>query len=197
MTEGKIYKIVIDPLLSGLRDATAQLVPDNLNIVDAACGTGALVLELSMKSNHVIGIDVSESMVQTANKIKIEKSIDNVEFILADITQLNNFNTNHFDLATISMAIHQFDTNKGIQALIELKRVAKEILIIDYSCPLPSGYLKQFIYFIERIAGKEHFKNFKTYQKNGGIHMYLEKLKLTLIAHTSYGGSLFSLVHCK
>ena len=57
-------------MLSGLRTATAGMIPDQLHIIDIACGTGALAFELSKNTAHVTGIDASESMIITANQAK-------------------------------------------------------------------------------------------------------------------------------
>lgn len=196
MTEGKIYKIIIDPLLTSLRATTSNLVPDNLKIIDIACGTGALAIELSKKSHHVLGVDISKSMIQTANKMKRKLNITNAEFMVLDATQFKEFKTKEFDLATISMAIHQFDTNTGIKILSELSRIAKEILIVDYACPIPNVIYNRFIYFIERLAGKEHFRNFKSYQHFGGIYPYLNQLKIKSLREFKEAKSIFYLVYC-
>jgi len=196
MTEGKIYKFIIDPLLCGLRKAAAKMIPDNLHIIDVACGTGALALELSKKARQVTGIDASESMIKTANNSKDKLGISNIDFKVSDATRLHQFAENEFDIATISLAVHQFDTNTGLQILKEMKRISKKILIIDYTCPLPANYYRHFIWFIEWMAGGSHYKNFKTYQKSGGIEPYLGHLKLTTIKESTKGKSVFFLVLC-
>lgn len=197
MTEGTIYKLIIDPMLSGLRSATVDMIPGQLCIIDIACGTGALAFELSENAKHVTGIDVSESMIGTANRAKNKLGIRNTEFMVADATNLGQFNTSEFDLATISLAIHQFDTQVGIQILKELKRISKEVLIVDYTYPLPNKVYGNLIYMIERLAGKNHFSHFKSYQQFGGIDSYLNQLKLVSLKESRKGKAIFSLILCK
>jgi len=197
MTEGTIYKFIIDPMLSGLRTATAGMIPDQLHIIDIACGTGALAFELSKNTAHVTAIDASESMIITANQAKNKLGVQNVTFRVANATDLSPFNTNEFDVATISLAIHQFDTQTGLQILEELKRIAREILIVDYASPLPANYYRHLTLFIEWLAGGDHFRNFKTYQEFGGIDTYLEQLELNAINKSIKGKGIFSLVLCK
>ena len=74
-----------------------------------------------------------------------------------------------FDLATISLAIHQFSRTTALAILMELKRISSQILIIDYTSPLPGNLYKPLIQLTERIAGKEHTNNFRAFHKNGGI----------------------------
>ncbi|MEE4259500.1 MAG: methyltransferase domain-containing protein [Bacteroidales bacterium] len=196
MTEGTIYKFIIDPLLSGLRKATAEIIPEGKNIIDVACGTGALAFELSKKAHQITAIDASESMVKTAHNTKIKFGYSNIDFKVADATQLSQFENTEFDLATISLAIHQFNTYTGLKILEELKRISKEILIVDYACPLPPNYYRHFIWFIERLAGGAHYENFKIYQGSGGIENYLDKLKINTLKKSTKGKSVFSLVLC-
>jgi len=197
MKEGTIYKHIIDPMLSGLRSAAADLIPGQLRIIDIACGTGAMAFELSKNARYVVGIDAAESMIGTAKHTQNKLGIRNTEFIIADAADLNHFNTCEFDVATISLAIHQFDTATGLKILEEMKRIAKEVLIVDYASPLPPNNFKQFIWLIEWIAGGDHYRNFKIYQQFGGISAYLKKLNLQVLKTRSKGKSNFSLVLCK
>jgi ubiquinone/menaquinone biosynthesis C-methylase UbiE len=184
-------------MLSGLRGATASMIPDQLRIIDIACGTGALAFELSKNAAHVTAIDVSESMIATANQLKEKRGMQHVTFQVADATDLSSFSTNEFDVATISLAIHQFDTPTGLKILEELKRIARRILIVDYTSPLPANNYKSLTWFIEWMAGGDHFRNFKTYHEFGGIDTYLKQLQLQVIKKTYKGKSIFSLVLCK
>ena len=56
------------------------------DILDFACGTGRILLELANISENVTGIDVSESMLDIARK-----RVPNTEIINADITHINPF----------------------------------------------------------------------------------------------------------
>lgn len=197
MIESIFYKIFIDPVLSDLRIATSKLLSAQLNIIDVACGTGSLAFELSKKAKSVTGIDTSESMIKTANQTKNKLGIQNVVFQFVDATDLSLFKTNEFDIATISLALHQFDTQTGLQMLKELKRIARKTLIVDYTYPLPANYYKQLTWFIEWMAGGDHYRNFRTYQEIGGIDAYLKLLNLQVIKTAHIGKSIFSLVLCK
>ena len=197
MIEKNIYKLTIDPLLSGMRRKASLMFMDNLNIIDIGCGTGAFALKLSEKANYVIGIDSSEEMIKVANQTKNKRSIKNAEFVLADASNLKHYESNKFDVASISLAIHQFDRETGLTILKEMKRIAKEVLIIDYACPLPKNIYKSATYFIERLAGKEHYMHFRTYQQYGGIDTYLNQLNLKISKENKANNSIFSMVLCK
>jgi ubiquinone/menaquinone biosynthesis C-methylase UbiE len=62
-----------------------------------------------------------------------------------------------------------------------MKRVVKKggrLVFVDFNCPLPKSIISLFVKSIEFFAGKNHFKNFKSYQKEGGILKILERNKL-------------------
>jgi len=67
---GWFYKTFIDPLLAGGRKTITEKIPENQSILDVACGTGAQVFELAKKAKKVVGVDLSEKMNQTAQKVK-------------------------------------------------------------------------------------------------------------------------------
>tara|TARA_B100000963_G_scaffold79091_1_gene67243 strand:+ start:35709 stop:36422 length:714 start_codon:yes stop_codon:yes gene_type:complete len=121
----------------------------NGKILDIATGTGDLAIELKKKcSNKIYGIDVSEKMIEIANK-KIRKSgFENIKLYVGD-SQKMPFQNNFFDAVTISFGVRNFENlNK---CLSEIKRVLKKngkLIILETSVP-QSKFLKFFykIYF--------------------------------------------------
>ena len=57
--------------------------------VDIGCGSGQVALELSPYFDRVVGIDVSEAMVEEAIKAKKARGVDNVEFWWVQSMDLN------------------------------------------------------------------------------------------------------------
>ena len=112
-----------------IHDRSLPLISPDSNVLDVACGTGALVFKLRTKAKKVTGIDLNEEMINTAIKTQEKQNITNVDFQVMDATDLSIFKDNEFDQATISMAIHQFDPETARRVLLELKRVSKEIMI--------------------------------------------------------------------
>ena len=122
-----------------------------------------------------------------------DRQIRNVEFISMDANDLSRFNDKQYDYATISMAIHQFGLEEGMQILKELSRISKEIIIIDYAFPLPGGFPGLAARVIERIAGVEHNRNFKAYMKFGGLPAILKELGHENEYSITRGGSVFDI----
>jgi ubiquinone/menaquinone biosynthesis C-methylase UbiE len=193
---GVVYKYIIDPILSPFQDIGITMLPPDKKIIDIACGTGSFAFKLALKSKHVTGIDYSESMIRVAMKRKDRTAVNNVDFILDNAVNLKKFRHNEFDIATLSMAIHQFSQEMGFQVLIESMRIAREILIIDYSYPLIPDIYRYMVQLVERIAGKEHYSNFRSYIRFGGITNYLKEMSIKTIVKKSNRNGIFTIFKC-
>ena len=70
-------------------------------------------------------------MIEFANERKSTLGVNNVEFVLGDVTQvLKQYKDNSFDAATIGMAIHEMPRNYRLPMLQELARVTHLVLSI-------------------------------------------------------------------
>lgn len=196
INSGFFYQKFIDPALSSIHDATVSNVPEVSNVIDVACGTGALAFNLAGKAEKVTGIDISQEMITTAIMSKQKQGITNVDFQVLDATELSCFKNDEFDVATISLAIHQFSPIIARQVIKELIRVADQILFIDYASPLPKNIYRPFINTIESFAGKEHSANFRAFQKLGGIPSYIDEFGLVTIRKVSAGKGNFTIALC-
>ena len=170
---GIFYGTLVDPLLKSLRKRVTLEVGKNQKILDIACGTGAQVFELSRFSAKVIGVDLSESMINYARKTKKIKNVANTDFFVCNATNLSSFEANSFNIAVMSLALHQFSPELHQPILAEMKRVAQKILMIDYAVPLPKNYTGIGSQVAEFMAGVEHNRNFRKYYKLGGLNKIL------------------------
>ena len=76
----------------------------------------------------------------------------------------------HFDYAILTYVIHEVNEEERLDLLIEISGVADKIIIGDYLVPRPKGFGGFSSELIEFIAGKEHYRNYKSYIANGGIY---------------------------
>jgi len=186
------YRFLIDPLLNGLRHSLREQVAEGASCLDIACGTGTLVFELGRGCSSVVGIDLDEPKIKAARERAEIKGLDHLSFKLMDATDLSDFSDQQFDYVTMAMAIHQFPPDLREPIIREAKRVTKNLLIADYSVPMPncpSGWLAKFI---EYLAGKEHNGNFRNYYKSGGLENQLKKMNLSFEKRATRGVGVFS-----
>ncbi|MCL4460042.1 MAG: methyltransferase domain-containing protein [Chloroflexi bacterium] len=93
-------------------------------VLDAGCGTGIFSLIMGHKgATEVIGIDISEGSLTTANQLAHAMEISNVRFMPGDMLALQ-FPDNSFDLIWAWRSVHH--TTDPWRAMTELVRVAKD-----------------------------------------------------------------------
>jgi len=192
-----IYKFIIDPLLSGGRAAVLNELEEGDRVLDIASGTGALAMAASDKASYVLGIDLDGEKIQLARDTAQKRNMQHIEFALMDASNLSSFGKGQFDAAVISMAVHQFEPEVAVKILSEMKRVASKVIILDYSFPLPSTLMRSVVFIIERIAGGDHYRNFRKYISRGGLDHFtgatgLIKKKPAIAA----GRGVFNIVVC-
>ncbi|MBD5506637.1 MAG: class I SAM-dependent methyltransferase [Lachnospiraceae bacterium] len=87
-------------------DILAEAVKEPFyDLLDAGCGTGAMLamFKRDYPDRNYIGLDLSEKMIETANK----KHIDGIRFVAGDCENLP-FEDNSFDVVTCSLSFHHY-----------------------------------------------------------------------------------------
>lgn len=147
----------------------------NKKILDLCCGTGNQLKILNKNGfTNLHCLDISEAMLSVADSGKYS----DYEIYHRDATA-TNFPDESFDIILLSFAIHEKDEIVRNNMLKEAYRILKEdgkLIITDYIFTKRSFFLaKWVITLIEKIAGKEHYKNFKSYNKLGGLNNLISK----------------------
>lgn len=114
--------------------------------LDLACGTGDITFEIARRLKHgrVVGLDITRSMLEIAERKRRESQTANVDFHRADIMQIP-FGENSFDCVTGGYALRNVPDVRG--ALSEIKRVLKpggRFLSLDFGHP--SNRLYRWLY---------------------------------------------------
>lgn len=195
--KGITYRILIDPLLSGVRDTIKRKIDKGSKVIDIACGTGSLAFFLSPVAEHVTGIDLDEKLVSYAAGRANNKKIANIHFEVHDASELSYYKDDEFDFAVTSMSVHQFDPGLAVKVLREMKRVAAKVIIADYNCPRPSGFSGSLAYVIERMARGDHYRNYSNYMKNGGLSFFSDMAGLSVISREIRGNGVFIIAVCE
>lgn len=193
----KWYDLIFEAMNVGLRKIGMKMyrVKDGMDVLDIGCGTGAH-LSLYQKANcNVHGVDLSPAMLKVAK----EKLGDKAELKLCSATE-TGFDDNKFDLILTTTVLHEMKENIRIETLKEAKRIMKSdgrILLIDFH-PGPIKkfkgiYTKIVITFAEIFAGREHFRNYRHFIKNGGLPELLKKTGLNIIDKRIVSGGNFGI----
>lgn len=133
------------------------LANENAVVLDVACGTGDLSIELQKHAKaKVVGTDFCRPMLAIA-KEKTEMLAHTIPYIEADAMQLS-FANESFDALTIAFGLRNLSNFED--GLNELRRVTKKggkIAVLEFSTPLVPGFRGLFnLYFtkiLPRIGG--------------------------------------------
>ena len=193
---GIFYSTILDPILAPMRKRVTSEINRGEKVIDIACGTGAQVFELSGIASEIIGVDLSESMITHAQNTCQKRGVSNAEFFVCDAANLSIFETGSFDVAIMTMALHQFDPALHSTILNEMKRIASQIIIVDYAVSLPKNYTGIGSRVAEFLAGREHNRNFKQYYGLSGLNGILPANKLSIQKSVYFGKGAFQLVVC-
>ncbi|MEA3287193.1 MAG: class I SAM-dependent methyltransferase [Candidatus Marinimicrobia bacterium] len=179
--DGWIYKQFIDPSLGGIRRRIAGIVPQGSRVIDIGCGTGDQLMHIAGQISTGVCVELSETMVKTGSLQAEQQGIQNCEFQLADATSLAHLEDQSFDFAMSSMVIHEMPIEKRLPVLQEMKRLGKQLILVDWIHPQPS-YIKLLgTHFIEFMAGWEHYSGFRSFMKHGGIPALIETVGLEIL----------------
>ena len=176
------YDLIISPLLLPEYRA-AQALADRIGattVVDLCCGTGALANRLADRGFMVTGVDLSHDMLKQAHARKHP----NLTFIRKNAAW-TGLPTGRFDLAVISMALHEKPALLRETILAEAKRLISpqgHILLIDYTRPttLFGRFARLFAEAIERLAGREHHAHYRSFLAAGGLDDLIHRTGLEI-----------------
>lgn len=105
------------------------------SVLDVACGPGIVTCEFAKIAENVTGIDVTPSMLETAQKRQMELGLKNLTWQLGDASVLP-FPDQSFDVVITRYSFHHLLSTK--LALAEMIRVCKEggwVLVADVAIP--------------------------------------------------------------
>jgi SAM-dependent methyltransferase len=167
--DGWFYDRIIAPNQDPLFREVKNLIEPHSKVLDVGCGTGRL------------GIDLSKRNIDRARLTLFKQPTDNISFQHWQLSETIKKGQAHFDYAILTFVIHEVNEDERIKLLNEITLVADQIIIGDYQTPRPDGFSGFFSESIEFIAGREHYRNYKSYMANGGLYYLANKAGLRII----------------
>jgi demethylmenaquinone methyltransferase/2-methoxy-6-polyprenyl-1,4-benzoquinol methylase len=183
----KFYDGILFPFIRPIRNKVIELVKQYRykSILDVCCGTGDQLKLLKQHGYEGEGIDISDAMLRVAGEGEYK-----ADCIHQDATQMH-YDTAKFDLVMTAFALHEKEHNTARKIVEEMVRVAAkggDILIVDYELSDKTSALsKRVIYFIEWLAGGEHYRNFRSYIEKGGLPGLLQGITFTEVQRYYFG----------
>ncbi len=127
-------------------------------ILDIATGTGDFAIEaLALNPDKVIGVDISEGMLEEGKKKMKKKKLDHlIELQLGDSEKLL-FPENNFDAVIVSFGVRNFENlEKGLSDMYRVLKPGGKTVIVEFSqpekFPMKQGYNFYFKYILPQIG---------------------------------------------
>lgn len=167
-----VYARVFDRLNAPLHSLIRNKypVPPGSRILDIGCGTGAQLAGYLAEDRELFGVDLSPSMLDRARqRLGAEAHLH-----LGSAADLP-FDDDFFDQILASMVLHEMPHDTRLAVIGEVRRVLRpdgHLLVVEFT-PTPqttSGRIFRAISWpIERVAGAEHFSEFRRFVDMGGF----------------------------
>mgnify|MGYP001479587629 FL=1 len=167
------YKILPDNFISWLNQ---EIKPNNIELINksnnfdilvAGCGTGSHILSTSRyKNSKIVGVDLSLASLGYAKRKVEELGIKNIEFLHADILQLNKLNKKFDIIESAGTLHHMSDPIEGFKVLYDLLK--------------PNGFLRIGLYSeiarMHIVEAREIIKKRKIIVSNENIKKFRQEI---------------------
>jgi demethylmenaquinone methyltransferase / 2-methoxy-6-polyprenyl-1,4-benzoquinol methylase len=139
-------------------------------ILDVATGTAdvALMTHQLLKPVTIIGIDISEGMLEIGRK-KVAKLLLNKEIELQEgDSEAINFDENTFDAITVAFGVRNFENlGKGLAEMLRVLKPGGKLVVLEFSKPKQTvfkGFYNLYMRVVTPGIGKLISKNREAYQ---------------------------------
>lgn len=122
-------------------------------LLDVATGTGDFALQaLELNPEKIIGIDISEGMLEAGRKKIRAKSLENrIELKYADSENLP-FAENSFDAVTVAFGVRNFENlEKGLQEIFRVLKPGGRIIVLEFSQPRRFPFKQIYNFYFSTI----------------------------------------------
>ncbi|KXS16618.1 S-adenosyl-L-methionine-dependent methyltransferase [Gonapodya prolifera JEL478] len=118
---------IVDPSRIARLVAASNPKPTD-RVVEFATGPGHVALGFAPHVKEIVGVDITEALLEIANRSKTDRGITNASFITGNVespTGLSSLPSASFDIAVCRLAFHHFQN--PAQALREMSRLVKPV----------------------------------------------------------------------
>jgi len=148
------------------KKAIRLLAPENPKIIlDVATGTGDFAIEsLVLEPDEVVGIDISEGMLEKGRAKLKEKGLQNRIKLTSGDSEALPFDDNKFDAVIVAFGVRNFeDLKKGLSEIFRVLRRGGSLVVLEFSKPgmfpfkqMYNFYFRYILPNIGRAISKDH-----------------------------------------
>ncbi|MBW9275032.1 MAG: class I SAM-dependent methyltransferase [Candidatus Thiodiazotropha sp. (ex. Lucinisca nassula)] len=154
-------------------------------VLDIGCGTGTQCDDLANNVKHVTGIDISNKLLAIAEIRKIEREIENVEFVQTTVFD-ERFYSGSFNVVMAFYVLHFYeDIDEVFRRIYDLLKPSG-LFILETAC---LGEKNTITGKLIRSAGKLGFLPLINLLSNRQIELALEKTGFSVVEKTKFSES--------
>ena len=151
------------------RKAIKMLRPSKPQVIlDIATGTGDFALAaLKLKPEQVIGVDISDGMLEVGKEKMKRKGVDNIIELKNGDSESLPFESDSFDALTVGFGVRNYeDLEKGLAEMLRILKPGGEAVILEFSKPKKFPIKQLFSFYSKRLIpffGKRISKDARAY----------------------------------
>ena len=141
------------------RQKTAKAVAKSQpkTILDLATGTADLAIALAKQNPqaHIIGMDISEKMLEIGKEKVAKKGLANqIELSLGNAASMP-FEDDSFDAVTVAFGVRNFENmEKGLSEISRVLKPSGQAVILEFSMPKRFPVKQLYSFYFKRILPK-------------------------------------------
>ncbi len=123
-------------------------------VLDVACGTGDLSIELQTNANaKIIGTDFCRPMLAFAAEKNVKENVS-IPYIEADALSLP-FADRSFDAVTIAFGLRNLaNWEDGLSELLRILKPSGKLVVLEFSSPVIPGFRQIFQFYFKGVLPK-------------------------------------------
>lgn len=129
----------------------SELNDPNALVLDVACGTGDLSVEMQQHARaKIIGTDFCRPMLAVAKEKNFKNNLS-IPYIEGDGMNLS-FPDNSFNAVTIAFGLRNFSNwQKGLKELHRVLKSGGKLAVLEFSAPVVPGFRQLFQFYFSHI----------------------------------------------
>ncbi|TCD03894.1 bifunctional demethylmenaquinone methyltransferase/2-methoxy-6-polyprenyl-1,4-benzoquinol methylase UbiE [Pedobacter psychroterrae] len=138
-------------------------------MLDVATGTGDFAFEAIkiLQPEKIIGVDISEGMLDVARKKIHERNLEHIFSVQTGDSEGLHFQDNHFDAITVAFGVRNYENlEKGLADMFRVLKPGGKIVVLEFSkprqFPIKQAYNFYFKY-ITPLLGRLFSKDARAY----------------------------------
>ena len=138
-------------------------------MLDVATGTGDFAFEAIkiLKPTQIIGVDISQGMLDVAKKKIAERNLGHVYSVKIGDSEKLPFESDHFDAITVAFGVRNYENlEQGLSDMFRVLKPGGKIVVLEFSkpqrFPIKQGYNFYFQHILP-VFGKLFSKDSRAY----------------------------------